>query len=160
MLRVQQVCVEERVEFGVELRVVQVFLLNKVEKTGQGEERDGTAFVVRVRQEVHQKFRSGEPGLDDVYHNTQKGFPLRLREIIPKDGQPRILCLPLVTMNGAKPLVIRIWLCEEVFKIDLVIGTRGFVAGREEGNEDLDNVGLSSDRGILALKNQSQSKNM
>ena len=95
-----------------------------------------------------------------MYHNTQKRFPLRLREIIPKDGQPCILCLPLVTMNSAKPLVIRIRVCEEFFKIDLVIRTRGFVAGREEGNEDLDNVGLSSDRGILALKNQSRPKNM
>jgi hypothetical protein len=153
VLGVQEVCVEERVEFGVELRVVKVLLLNQVEKTGQGEQRSGPTLIVRVRQEIHQEFGAGEPGLDGVDHNTQKGLSLRLGEVIPKNGQPCVLRPSLVAMDSAKSLIIWVGLCEEVFKVDFVIRARGFVAGREEGNEDLDGVGLSSSRSILTVPN-------
>jgi hypothetical protein len=88
-----------------------------------------------------------------VHHDTQKGLPLRLGEIVPKDGQPCVLRSPLVTMDSAKTLIIWFGLCEELLDVNFVIRARGFVTGREEGDKDLDSVGLSSSGGILTELN-------
>lgn len=86
-----------------------------------------------------------------MHHNTQKGLPLRLGEVIPKDGQPCVLCSPLVAMDSAKALVGWVGLREEIVGIDFVIRGRGFITGRKEGNKDLDGGSLSSSSGILTV---------
>lgn len=56
-------------------------------------------------------------------------------------------------MDSAKTLIIWFRFCEEVLDVNFVIRARGFVTGREEGDKDLDNVGLSSSGGILTVLN-------
>lgn len=51
----EEIGVEERVKFWVELWVVEVFLLDEVEEAGEREERGCASNVVGVAEEVHQK---------------------------------------------------------------------------------------------------------
>lgn len=92
MLRVQQVCVEEGVQFRVEGRVIQILLADEVEEAREGEEGSRAAVVVRVCEEVHEKFRAGEPGLDVVGHYAEEEFALVVGEgWVAQNGKPGIL---------------------------------------------------------------------
>lgn len=92
MLGVQQVCVEERVQFQVEGRVIQVLLADEEEETREGEEGSRPAVVVSVCEEVHEEFGAGEPGLDVVGHDAEEGFALVVGEgWAAQDGEPGVL---------------------------------------------------------------------
>jgi len=149
VLGVEEVRVQEGVEFCVELRVVKVLVLDQVEKTGQGEERGCAAHVVRVRQEVHQEFWSAEPRLDSVHHDAQKGLPLRLREIVPEDGQPCFLCSPLVRIHRHYTLAGGFGLNEEF--LEFVIFAGDVVACREKRDEGFENIRVSAGVCVLAI---------
>lgn len=95
----QQVGVEEGVQFRVELRVVEVLLADEVEEAGQGEEGGCAAHVVGVREEVHEKFGPCEPRLDGMRHDAEEGFALRLRDVVAQHGEPGVLCALFVRVG-------------------------------------------------------------
>ena len=67
LLRVQDVRREERIEFGVEVRVFEVVVADEGEDAAEREHRDHAAHVVRRHQEVGQ-----EEGAGQVRHHLGK----------------------------------------------------------------------------------------
>lgn len=114
---VEEVGVEEGVQLLVELRVVEVLLLDEVEEAGEGEEGGRAADVVGVCQEVHEEFGAVEPGLDGVDHDAEQGFALRGGDVAAEDGEPGGLGSVLVCVDGEELLVLLAGLGVEVFEL-------------------------------------------
>lgn len=82
MFRMQQIRIQKRVQFRIELRIIEILLTNEVEQSREGEEGSCAAEIVRVCEEVHEEFWAGEPGLDVVDHHAEEGFALGLGEVV------------------------------------------------------------------------------
>lgn len=91
VLRVQHFGVEQRVELGVEARVVEVARAHEVEEARQGEQRGGAPALKAVRQKVHEHLDAREPRHDAVGHQPEGCLALALAQAGVEHGGPGFL---------------------------------------------------------------------